>query len=102
MIARPVFAIACIGLNIVAVAAAEPPRADKYFKITVVDRQTGRGVPLVELRTVHSVRYCTDSNGVVAFYEPSLMGEEVFFFISSHGYEFPKDGFGNRGKALKA
>ena len=102
MIARTLFAIAWFASCIFAVAATEPPRTDKYFKITVVDRQTGRGVPLVELRTVHSVRYVTDSNGVVAFFEPALMGEEVFFSVSSHGYEFPKDGFGNRGKALKA
>jgi hypothetical protein len=82
--------------------AAEAPRADKYFKITVVDRETGRGVPLVELRTVDNVRYYTDSNGVAAFFEPGLMGEEVFFYVASPGYEFPKDGFGYRGKTLKA
>jgi hypothetical protein len=102
MISRRVITTAWLTLCIVGIAVAEPPRADKYFKINVVDRQTGRGIPLVELRTVNSVRYVTDSNGVVAFFEPALMGEEVFFFISSHGYEFPKDGFGNRGKALKA
>ena len=34
---------------------------DKYFRISVVDQQTGRGVPLVELRTVHNTRYFTDS-----------------------------------------
>ena len=89
--------------------AAEPPRlvgalqdsSCKYFKIQVVDRQTGRGVPLVELRTVNNIRYFTDSNGIVAFYEPGLMDQEVFFFIESHGYEFPKDGFGFRGTRLK-
>src|SRR5205085_11932923 len=67
----------------------------------VVDDQTGRGVPLVELRTVHEIRYYTDSNGVVAFHEPGLMGQAVFFHVRSHGYEFPKDGFGLRGKALQ-
>jgi len=72
-----------------------------YFKIQVVDRQTGRGVPLVELRTVSNIRYFTDSNGIVAFYEPGLMDKEVFFFVESHGYEFPKDGFGFRGIRLK-
>lgn len=81
---------------------ADQPRNDKYFKITVVDRQTGRGVPLVELRTTINVSYWTDSNGIVAFQEPGLMGQEVFFHVSSHGYQFPKDGFGFRGKALKA
>ena len=102
MIARNLLASAWLALSLIAVAAAEPPRADMYFKIAVVDRQTGRGVPLAELRTVHGVRYVTDSNGVIAFFEPGLMGEDVFFFVSSHGYEFPKDGFGIRGKALKA
>ncbi|MEA3224728.1 MAG: hypothetical protein U9Q07_02170 [Planctomycetota bacterium] len=77
------------------------PPSHKYFKIQVVDRQTGRGVPLVELRTVNSIRYLTDSNGIAAFHEPGLMDREVFFFVDSHGYEFPKDGFGYRGKRLK-
>jgi hypothetical protein len=73
----------------------------RYFKIQVVDRQTGRGVPLVELRTTNNIRYFTDSNGIVAFNEPGLMDREVFFFVESHGYEFPKDGFGFRGTRLK-
>jgi hypothetical protein len=81
--------------------ADAPLRQDKYFKITVVDDQTGRGVPLVELRTVNELRYYTDSNGVVAFLEPGLMDQKVFFYVQSHGYEYPKDGFGFRGKALE-
>ena len=76
-------------------------RSDKYFKIQVVDRQTGRGVPLVQLRTTNNIRYYTDSNGIVAFHEPGLMDREVFFFVESHGYEFPKDGFGFGGKRLR-
>jgi len=72
----------------------------EHFAIMVVDEQTGRGVPLVELRTVNSIRYYTDSAGVVAFDEPGLMGREVFFFVTSHGYEYPADGFGNRGLKL--
>ncbi len=75
--------------------------SNKYFKIQVVDRQTGRGVPLVELRTTNNTRYYTDSNGIVAYYEPGLMDREVFFFVESHGYEFPKDGFGMHGISLK-
>jgi len=77
--------------------AAERP----WFGIRVVDEQTGRGVPMVELETVHHVRCFTDSAGWVAFYEPGLMGSNVFFHVRSHGYEFPADGFGNRGKRLK-
>ncbi len=72
-----------------------------YFQIKVVDEETGRGVPLVELKTVNQIRYYTDSNGIVAFYEPGLMGQEVFFSLSSHGYQYPKDGFGNRGVRLR-
>lgn len=81
--------------------AAPPDGARDYFTIEVVDELTGRGVPLVELRCVDQVRYVTDSAGLVAFYEPGLMNHSVFFHVRSHGYEFPADGFGYRGKALK-
>ena len=74
---------------------------ERYFTIEVVDEQTKRGVPLVELRTVNEVRYYTDSAGLVAFYEPGLMDRDVFFYVTSHGYAFPKDGFGMRGKRLR-
>jgi hypothetical protein len=73
---------------------------EKPFAIKVVDDQTGRGVPLVELRTVNNVLYYTDSNGLVAFHDPGLMGRKVFFSVQSHGYEFPKDGFGYAGTAI--
>jgi hypothetical protein len=81
-------------------AAYVAPAANDYYCITVVDEQTGRGVPLVELTTTNQIRYVSDSNGVVAFNEPGLMNRSVFFHVSSHGYEYPKDGFGYRGKAL--
>jgi hypothetical protein len=70
------------------------------FKIQVIDSQTGRGIPLVELRTTNDVLYYTDSAGFVAFNEPGLMNQDVFFHLSSHGYEFPQDFFGNRGQAV--
>src|SRR6185436_18875501 len=73
-----------------------------YFKIAVVDEQTGRGVPLVELRTVNNISLWTDSNGIVAFEEPGLMEQEVYFHVKSHGYEYPKDGVDNRGVKLKS
>jgi len=76
-----------------------PTPAD-YFRIAVVDEQTGRGVPLVELETVNHLRFYTDSAGVVAFFEPALMNRDVFFHVRSHGYEFKKDGFGYAGKTL--
>src|SRR5579871_1618738 len=75
--------------------------AGDYFKITVVDAETGRGVPLVELRTTNETRYYTDSNGIVAFDDAGLLGQKVFFTVKSHGYAFPQDGFGYSGVALQ-
>lgn len=73
----------------------------KPFGIQVVDEATGRGVPLVELRTTNEIRLVTDNAGWVAIDEPGLMGQKVYFSVESHGYEFPADGFGNRGRAVK-
>jgi hypothetical protein len=72
-----------------------------YFGIQVIDEQTGRGVPLVELETVNHLRYVTDSHGWIAFDESGLMGQRVFFHVRSHGYQFPRDGFGYAGVALR-
>ena len=72
----------------------------EYFTIEVVDSQSGREIPLVELQTVNNIRYYTDSKGIIAFYEPGLMNRNVFFHIESHGYEVKADGFGYRGTTL--
>src|SRR5688572_26400566 len=69
----------------------------RYFAIEVVDADTGRGIPLVELKTTNDVRHYTDSSGLVAFEEPGLMGGKVFFAVESPGYETRADGFGSRG-----
>ena len=75
-------------------------QAEQYFRIQVVDQANGRGVPLVELRLVDGTRFFTDSAGVIAFAEPGLMNTEVFFYVTSHGYQYPKDYFGYRGLKL--
>jgi hypothetical protein len=77
-----------------------PALGQECFVIRVIDEATGRGVPLVELRTVNEVSYWTDNGGVVALDDPELMGQRVFFHVGSHGYEFAADGFGYRGTAL--
>lgn len=84
-------------LALASIQAAESP----YFEIRVVDDSTGRGVPLVELETVHNVRWVTDNAGRIAFHEPGLMDREVFFHVRSHGYEAAKDGFGYRGTRVR-
>src|SRR5687768_3195984 len=73
-------------------AAAPPP-----FGIHVVDEETGRGIPLIELRTVNDIRSVTDNAGWIAFSEPGLMDREVWFYVSGPGYTKEKDGFGYTG-----
>jgi hypothetical protein len=90
--------MALIGLAVGIGAHAAP--AD-YFAIQVVDDQTNRGVPLVKLETVNNIRLWTDSNGYVAFNEPGLMNQKVFFKVSSSGYEDATDGFRISGTALE-
>ncbi len=77
------------------------PAAPEAFAISVVDDQTGRGIPLVELRCVDQSLHVTDSHGLVAFEEPGLLNQSVYFHVQSHGYEFPADGFGYRGVKLQ-
>lgn len=69
--------------------------------IRMIDQDSRRGVPLVELRTTSEISCWTDSAGVVAFSEPGLMDRDVFFEVRSHGYEFPADGFGFHGKSFR-
>ncbi|MCA9212656.1 MAG: hypothetical protein KDB27_06315 [Planctomycetales bacterium] len=71
-----------------------------YGEILVIDEDTGRGVPLVELTTVNHLHFVSDSAGRIAIREPGLMERPVFFYVRSHGYEFPKDGFGYRGSKV--
>ena len=84
-----------VALIVATASAAEP--ASKYAEIRVVDSVTNRGVPLVELETVNGMKFVTDNAGRIAFQEPGLMDRELFFNVRSHGYEFPKDGFGIAG-----
>lgn len=85
----------------IGLSASRADSSQAYFGIRVVDEATGRGVPLVELETVNRLKWVTDSNGWAAIHEPGWGGQRVFFFVRSHGYEFPKDGFGFAGVALE-
>ena len=64
-----------------ATARADFPGPARPFVIEIVDDQTNRGVPLVELETVDRVRYFTDSAGLVAIDDPVLLGQKAFFTI---------------------
>lgn len=74
---------------------------DRWHGIQVIDEATGRGIPLVELRTVNDIRCVTDNAGWIAFQEPGLMTTEVYFHVSSPGYDIAKDGFGYKGSRIK-
>ena len=82
-------------------AVVDTKTVGRPFAIHVMDEATGRGVPLIELRTTPDQTYVTDSNGFVAIDDPVLMGREVFFHVRGHGYEHGKDYFGYRGKSFK-
>ena len=70
------------------------------FAVTVIDAQTKRPVPLIRLETVNNIVDYTDNAGVIAFDEPELMNQPVWFGVSGHGYRLPPDGFGYRGVRL--
>src|SRR5438105_15429947 len=71
--------------------------ADRPFAIRIVDSQTGRGVPLVELRTSNQRSWYSDSNGIVAISDSWAMGRDVFFQVHSHGYRFEEKVFDEIG-----
>ncbi len=93
--------VLCVHTSWICRLVAEDTKSSaEYFGIQVVDSQTQRGVPLVQLKTVNGLTYVTDSAGWVAFNEPGLMDSNVYFRVSSHGYEYPADGLGIRGVRL--
>lgn len=87
--------------SLITVAICATSAIAKPFGVHVVDDQTGRGVPLVELKTTSQVKLYTDSAGWVAIDDPALLGRKVYFDVGSHGYEFPVDGFGSRGVVIE-
>jgi len=91
-----VLAWLCVGAHSMSAQDSPVP-----FRIQVLDDQTGRGVPLVRLETVNNISFFTDSQGIAAIDDPDLEGREVFFRVSSHGYEYPQDGFGIRGERCR-
>ena len=87
------FGLLCL---MMAHAAAESP-----CRIEVVEKGSGWPVPLVELRTTHHRRFVTDNAGLIAFDDAELMGGDVWFDVSGHGYSVPRDGLGQRGVRLR-
>lgn len=69
------------------------PAASERFRIEVVDDETLRGVPLIEVRTPKQGLpgdrrlHVTDSNGLVAFFDREHTDHSVCFEVSGHGYQ---------------
>lgn len=87
----------------IAAASSTPRPASRPappFGIQVVDGETSRGIPGIELRTTNDILFMTDSAGWVAFDEPGLLGARVFFSIKGDGYEYPHEVFGVRGAGI--
>ncbi len=93
-VTRAVLLLLGLGAPLSSLGAEERERP---FEIRIVDRATGRGIPLVHLETVHQVGYVTDSAGRICFDEPQFEGDEIWFKVRAHGYEVPVDGFGLEG-----
>ena len=60
--------------------------AQQNFVVHVVDSQTGRGVPLVELTPLNLPVMMTDSNGYLTFSDAGLLNTNKFWGIRSYGY----------------
>jgi hypothetical protein len=73
---------------------------NNYFKIKIIDAETNRGLPMVGLIPLSQVKYYSDSNGLIAFNEIGLMNKNVYFEISSEGYEYPLNMEGKRSVTL--
>ncbi len=70
-----------------------------YFAIRVVDGD-GAGVPCVELRTTHAIVLTTDLAGRAAFFEPGLMGTEVWLEVAGPHVSLAPDAFGYSGRRV--
>ena len=83
-------------------ACLYPGSKPLYFGITIVDEATGKGIPMVELKMTNALTFHSDNLGNIAFYEPELMGQELYFLISSPGYDYRKDVTGRQSVTLNA
>lgn len=66
--------------------------AQNYFAVELLDSQTGRGIPLVEV-DVGGQRFYTDSNGIAAIEDPILLDQDLSFTFKSYGYTTSSQSF---------
>jgi hypothetical protein len=78
-----------------------PDEAHAFFRIEVVDEANDEPLAGARLTTVNRIELEADVNGVVAFYEPGLMDQEIYFDVAYPGYARPADAFGYTGARLQ-
>jgi hypothetical protein len=71
-----------------------------FFKIAVLDAATLAPVSGATLTLTNGVSYLSDTNGLVAFYEPGLMNATVFFAAAHPAYMVASDPLGTGGRAF--
>jgi hypothetical protein len=76
------------------------PASHAFFKIEVLDSATLAPVTGATLTLRNGVSYLSDTNGLVAFYEPGLMSTMVFFAPSHPAYVVASDPLGTGGQAF--
>ncbi|GEM_PF-467061 len=79
---------------------AGPAAAQQPFAIHVVD-DAGEAAACARLKTVYDVVLQADRNGTIAFHEPGLMDQEVWFQTLGPPYELPDDWLGFPGVRLQ-
>ncbi len=76
-----------------------------YHTFKVIDEDTGRGIPMANLTTVDLVPHYSDSNGVVAYFEPDMLlnlSVATYFTPLADGYIYTKkDWLGLAGFAVE-
>jgi hypothetical protein len=95
-----IVAAAAIAASVAGAQTTTPTVCIPFHRVTVVDADTNRGIPAVEIRTTDQRLFVTDSAGVVAVFDPDLMGKSVWLAPESFGHDFPPNGFGQRGQAV--
>jgi hypothetical protein len=76
-------------------------RSGAPFEIAVVDADTGRGIPAVELRTTDARTFHTDSSGKLLVRDADLAGRTIFFAVRSFGYRYAREILGRPGVRLR-
>ena len=74
--------------------------ASEQCRIRIVDEANGWPVPLVQLTTIHNVKFVSDNAGVICFDLPELMNVKTWFHVEGHGYSVGTDAFGYSGVRL--